>query len=336
MVPGGVCAHLEYQIEDMTDYVAEMTQRLVDPHTTTVAPEFRKFVLGLLSSTRLPHTTILLGMNYLSNRIQQHPKIVSRGGSMWRLLTVGLLLGSKFLDDNTFQNKSWSEVSGIAVTELNNMEHAWLEAIEWNLYVDLDNSDAYQAWLANWSLWSADRKKVKAATLERLSAPPTPLAPIDTNVSRRPSNANYRGYPKSATQERQQYIHYEHPAWANHSYPTPQHTPPSAPDSGVTTPEYLSATSTAPQYDWNAAAYSQYAKACMAAANAPYVMPDMSTRFHNQWPHHYSPHHYSPSHYFHQYSLNIWNPQPSEYSSQGKQQYFMPHHAYGGHQAVVG
>ncbi|QSZ28997.1 hypothetical protein DSL72_003506 [Monilinia vaccinii-corymbosi] len=330
---GGVCSHLEYQIEDMADYVAEMTMRLVDiTGSTPVTPDFRKFVLGLLSTTRLPHTTILLGMNYLANRISDLGS-VSRGGQTWRLLTVGLLLGSKFLDDNTFQNKSWSEVSGIEVAELNQMEHAWLEDINWSLFVDLDNSDAYKAWLKNWKDWSAD-KKAKAATLERFSAAPAPpLAPIDTNVSRiRPSNGIYRNYPKSATQERQQYVHYEHPAWANHSYPTPQHTPPSAPDSGVATPEYSSATGAAPRYDWGM--YSQYAKAYGMSANTPYVMPDMSTRFHNQWPqhyspHHYSPHHYSPQHYFHQYS--IWN----HHTPDSKQPYFMPY-GYGGHQTVIG
>lgn len=330
MVPGGVCAHLDYQIDDMADYVAEMTQRLVDnagnTGNTPVTPDFRKFVYGILSSTRLPHTTILLGMNYFANRIDGLES-VPRGFHMWRYLTVALLLGSKFLDDNTFQNKSWSDVSGIEVIDLNTIEHTWLEDIEWSLFVDLDNNEAYNAWLTNWKNWSAERK-LKAA---RLSAQPTPLTPIDTNVSRRPSKTMYRNYPKSATQERQQYIHYEHPAWANHSYPTPQHTPPSAPDSGVTTPEYLSATGPA-QYDWSM--YSQYAKAYnMSAANTPYVMPDMSTRFHHQWPHHYSPvyspHHYSPQHYFHQYS--IWNHQPSE----SKQPYFVPHHAYA-HQNVVG
>lgn len=333
MVPGGVCAHLEYQIEDMTDYVAEMTQRLVDPNTP-VAPAFRKFVLGLLSSTRLPHTTILLGMNYLAKRLIDLKSVDGstklRDGQMWKLLTIGLLLGSKFLDDNTFQNKSWSEVSGIPVSELNKMEYAWLEEISWTLFVDLDECPAYQAWMGSWESWAADRKKQNAATLERLSAPPAPLAPIDTSVSRtRPYNP-YKGYSKSATQERQKYVPYEHPAWANHSYPTPQHTPPSAPDSGVTTPEYLSATGPAPQYDWGM--FSQYAKAYnMAATNTPYVVPDMSTRFHNPWPHHSSPYAYG-----HQY--NIWNPQPSDCSccpSQPKQSWFMSH-TYGGHQAVVG
>lgn len=329
MVPGGVCANLEYQIEDMTDYVAEMTQRLIDP-TTEVAPDFRKFVLGLLSSTRLPHTTILLGMNYLSNRLVRL-RTVSGGGQMWRLLTVGLLLGSKFLDDNTFQNKSWSEVSGIAVAELNKMETAWLEEAKWELYVDLDNSPSYQAWLTNWNEWAKVRKAVKAVARERLSAPQ--LAPIDTNVARPRQSSVYRAYPQSATQERPQYVPYEHSAWSSSAYPTPQHTPPSAPDSGMTTPEYFSATGPAPRYEWGL--YNQqYAKAySMPAANTPCVMPNMSTRFHNQWPQQYSPQHYSPQHYLHQFS--IWNNHPSEYASQAKQPYFMPQHAYGAYQTVV-
>ncbi|ESZ90638.1 hypothetical protein SBOR_8972 [Sclerotinia borealis F-4128] len=344
MGPGGVCAHLEYQIEDMADYVAEMAQRLFDPNSP-VAPDFRKFVLGLLSSTRLPHTTILLGMNYLAKRLSDLKLVdgMTKGGQMWRLLTVGLLLGSKFLDDNTFQNKSWSEVSGIEVSELNKMEHTWLDVINWKLFVDLDNCPQYQAWLANWKDWATDRKKVKAATLQRLSAPPAPLAPIDTNFSfkSRGYNAIYRG-PKSATQERQQYVHYEHPTWANHSYPTPQHTPPSAPDSGVTTPDYSSANGPSPQY--NQGSYSPYMEearnraAAIAAANVPYVVPQMSTRFNHQYlynysPHSHSPHHYSPQHYFHQYS--IWNHPASDasYAPKAKYPHFM---GYRGHQTVVG
>jgi hypothetical protein len=121
MTSGGVCAVLDYQIDQMTDYVAEMAQRIVLP-TNPVSPAFRKFVSGLLSSTRLPSTTILLGMNYLARRTNmmnaagQNPALSkSPDAALWRMLTIGLLLGSKFLDDNTFQNRSWSEVSGIPV-----------------------------------------------------------------------------------------------------------------------------------------------------------------------------------------------------------------------------
>jgi hypothetical protein len=68
LASGGVCAVLDYEIDQITEYVAEMAQRIVLPGTP-VSPAFRKFVSGLLSSTRLPSTTILLGMNYLARRM---------------------------------------------------------------------------------------------------------------------------------------------------------------------------------------------------------------------------------------------------------------------------
>lgn len=268
MASGGVCAVLDYEIDQITEYVAEMAQRIILP-TSQVSPSFRKFVSGLLSSTRLPSTTILLGMNYLARRMNllnaASPSTYKppTEGIVWRMLTIGLLLGSKFLDDNTFQNRSWSEVSGIPVEELNKLEHEWLASMSWNLYVNLDESDDYQAWLQSWADWRQTKNMERKATLERLA--PMPLAPIDTNVQRpRQYSQTYSGYTKTASRERPESGYqsaYDQSAWMS-SYPTPHLTPPSAPDSGLNTPEYMSATGGASRYnDWavfNTAARAAY------------------------------------------------------------------------------
>jgi hypothetical protein len=269
---GGVCAHLDYEVDQMADYVSEMAQRLVIPGSP-VSPAFRKFCSGLLSSTRLPSTTILLGMNYLARRMNMlatNGSFKATEGQVWRLLTIGLLLGSKFLDDNTFQNRSWSEVSGIAVSELNTLEHEWLESMQWSLYVNLDQSKDFQAWLQSWNDWRQTKNLQRATTLERLA----PLTPIDTNVQRpRPYAQQYNGYQKTAPRERPQSgfnLQYENNWAPAHSYPTPHLTPPSAPDSGLNTPEYLSATGGAPRYhDWTQ--FSQYSRANQAQTHATYV-----------------------------------------------------------------
>jgi len=329
MLPGGVCAVLDYEVSQMTDYVAEMAQRLCNPNSP-VSPAFRKFVSGLLSSTRLPSTTILLGMNYLARRMNMlnaAGPYKASDGQVWRMLTIGLLLGSKFLDDNTFQNRSWSEVSGISVAELNTLEHEWLESITWDLYVNLDESKDFKAWLENWNTWRETKNLERTATLDRLA----PLAPIDTNVQRpRPYQQPYSGYTKSASREHPQsaYTPYEHHGWMN-SYPTPQLTPPSAPDSGVNTPEYLSATGGGPRYnDW--ALFNQYSRGYQQSNHAQYV-PTRIAPFQTPYPNHYS----------HHYGSNIWDPAPSADCNCGscnphmKQSYFMGH-GYGGQQIVAG
>jgi hypothetical protein len=272
LASGGVCAVLDYEIDQITEYVAEMAQRIVLPGTP-VSPAFRKFVSGLLSSTRLPSTTILLGMNYLARRtnmLNAAGPYKATDGVVWRMLTIGLLLGSKFLDDNTFQNRSWSEVSGIAVSELNTLEHEWLDAMGWSLYVNLDESNDFKAWMDSWKEWREAKNVQRKATLDRLA----PLAPIDTNVQRpRPYSQTFSAYPKSASRECHQsgfHSAYDQNSWVN-PYPTPHLTPPSAPDSGLNTPEYVNMTATggAPRYnDW--AVYNQYPR-YQAPSHAPYA-----------------------------------------------------------------
>jgi len=180
MPGGGVCAVLDYDVELMADYVSEMATRIVMPQNA-VDVRFRKFVSQILTSTRLPSTTILLGMNYLSKRVNMMRSVGQQAhseGQIWRMVTVALMLGSKFLDDNTFQNKSWSEVSNIPVQELNTLENEWLYTINWTLYVNLDESKDYKAWLANWQEWLENKKRLQAQAARDRRVPP-----INTDIA---------------------------------------------------------------------------------------------------------------------------------------------------------
>lgn len=267
-MPGGVCAVLDYEVDTMSEYVAEMAVRVVTPDAT-VSTAFRKFVAQVLTSTRLPSTTILLGMNYLAKRINamkgQGPCETTEG-QVWRYLTISLLLGSKFLDDNTFQNRSWSEVSGIAVTELNSLEFDWLQAMNWNLYVNLDMSKDYQAWLDNWREWQRSKKRPVVHTNRNKLATLVPA--IDTEVARYgrsgylpqsrflPEQVADAGRFHSVKPPFLPYRSQDAP-WTHNPWPAPL-TPP---DSGYGTPEYgMSATSSNAHYnDWFAQVTAQYA-----------------------------------------------------------------------------
>ncbi|KAH6898932.1 hypothetical protein B0T10DRAFT_124038 [Thelonectria olida] len=329
-MPGGVCAVLDYEVDMMAEYVAEMATRVVTPDAS-VTSSFRKFVTQILTSTRLPSTTILLGMNYLAKRINtlkgQGPYKASEG-QVWRYLTVSLLLGSKFLDDNTFQNRSWSEVSGIAVSELNALEFEWVESMGWRLYVNLDLSKDYQAWLENWREWQDMKKRQAAqASRERLAS----LVPaIDTELSRynghrtsphsrylREQVAEYEHYQAIKAQQQQQPHTYRsrEVGWSQNPWSAPL-TPP---DSGYGTPDYaMSATSSNARYnEWFAQATAQY--------SSRYPQPPAYSNFYQ------SRHNSHSGHYSYNHN-NMWEHGVAECSCAGcvdpmKQQasYFMPH-----------
>ncbi|KAI5926264.1 cyclin-like protein [Camillea tinctor] len=306
-MPGGVCAVLDYETDLMAEYVAEMAMRVVNPNGT-VTSAFRKFVTQILTSTRLPSTTILLGMNYLAKRVNmlnQAAPFNANEGQVWKMLTVALLLGSKFLDDNTFQNRSWSDVSGIAVSELNTMENEWLRHISWMLYVNLDRSHDYNAWLKSWKDWKENKhhqlqQQSQAAMRER-------LAPIVTTVRPEPVGRHhplaYEGWTPEEIAEHERLARLARSgkvsyrpregSWQGqyqNGWPQPQ-APLTPPDSGYGTPEYLnSAASVNARYtEWfsHALANSNNYRGYQAPGSHSYVSSRGGSHYHQSYYNHF-------------------------------------------------
>ncbi|EON67805.1 hypothetical protein W97_07060 [Coniosporium apollinis CBS 100218] len=262
---GGVSAKLDYDMDCMTDFVSEMAQGMYEilkspiciadvdlfrsvQSSRPLPPSFRKWVYRVLSATRLPSATILLSLQYLSIRME----MLSNGGrynavegQVYRLLTIALVLGSKFLDDNTFINRSWSEVSGINVLDLNQLEREWLVAIDFHLHRDPTEQQGFCSWLEHW-------KDYEVKAIAR-SAKPSKLSPLDTSVQHQrpvPKAFSSAGFQQSfnkpaptqyeATTARNRYSasgFSQYDPWLVPRSATDT-SPDSAPLTGPTTPEY--------------------------------------------------------------------------------------------------
>ncbi|KAL7788351.1 hypothetical protein V8C37DRAFT_235736 [Trichoderma ceciliae] len=106
--------------------------------------QFRKWVYNVLSTTQVTQNVILLALLFIYRLKLSTPQIKGRGGSEYRLLTVALMLGNKFLDDNTYTNKTWAEVSCFTVNEIHVMEVEFLSNMRYNL---LASKDEWEDWL---------------------------------------------------------------------------------------------------------------------------------------------------------------------------------------------
>ncbi|PTB81889.1 hypothetical protein M440DRAFT_1435559 [Trichoderma longibrachiatum ATCC 18648] len=106
--------------------------------------QFRKWVYNVLSTTQVTQNVILLALLFIYRLKLSTPQIKGREGSEYRLLTVALMLGNKFLDDNTYTNKTWAEVSCFAVGEIHVMEVEFLSNMRYNL---LASKEEWEDWL---------------------------------------------------------------------------------------------------------------------------------------------------------------------------------------------
>jgi len=107
-------------------------------------PTFVQFMQKLLETTQVSQSVIVLSLHYIYRLKDRNRFTPAQAGSEFRIAVAGLMMANKFLDDNTYTNKTWSEVSGIDLAEINRMEREFLLGVNFNLYVD---KSTYESWL---------------------------------------------------------------------------------------------------------------------------------------------------------------------------------------------
>ncbi|KAF1815097.1 hypothetical protein P152DRAFT_471732 [Eremomyces bilateralis CBS 781.70] len=152
---------------------------------------FTKWVATILSTTQVTQNVVMLALLFIYRLKHINPMVKGKPGSEFRLLTVALMLGNKFLDDNTYTNKTWAEVSGISVQEVHVMEVEFLSNMRYSLYASE----------THWAEWKAKLGKFGDyfyyASLARQSTPRgrgLPSPPVSAHTSP-PSQPGYHFPP---------------------------------------------------------------------------------------------------------------------------------------------
>ena len=153
------------QVEDSPIPLQPPKQLVSDAKPTT---GFRKWVTTILSTTMVAQNVVVLALLFIYRLKKLNPTVKGKPGSEYRLLTVALMLGNKFLDDNTYTNKTWAEVSGINVGEVHIMEVEFLSNMKYTLFTCE----------ADWARWQSLLGKF-AAFFDKASKPqpPAPILP---------------------------------------------------------------------------------------------------------------------------------------------------------------
>jgi hypothetical protein len=153
------------QGDPQSDRLAEFVSKMVFYifwSDCQVSNDFVYYTKYLLETMQVSCSTALLSLYYL-NRLRQHLfvpgtfKSVSIQASKYqyrrdpkleyRLFTISLILANKYLDDNSYSNKAWSEVTGLDLRKVNIMELEFMKYIDYTLLVKEKEYVQWVRWL---------------------------------------------------------------------------------------------------------------------------------------------------------------------------------------------
>ncbi|KAL7625962.1 hypothetical protein AAE478_002731 [Parahypoxylon ruwenzoriense] len=139
---------------------------------TEPCPAYKQWVNKVLSTTQVTQNVVLLALLFVYRLKKANPKVHGNPGSEYRLLTVALMLGNKFLDDNTYTNKTWAEVSYISVKEIHVMEVEFLSNMRYGL---LASKEEWEDWLRKLACFHEYYERAKLEESRRNAAPSMPM-----------------------------------------------------------------------------------------------------------------------------------------------------------------
>ena len=152
---------------------------------------FQKWVTTILSTTQVSTNVILLALMFIYRLKKLNPSVKGKPGSEYRLLTVALMLGNKFLDDNTYTNKTWAEVSGITVSEIHIMEVEFLSNMRYTLYASHHEWWAWHDQLSRFYDYFERASNLSKENLSQASA----VSPIASQLSYSSPPTEYMSSP---------------------------------------------------------------------------------------------------------------------------------------------
>ncbi|GBC01190.1 hypothetical protein RclHR1_00410017 [Rhizophagus clarus] len=135
----------DFATEIIWRMLPKLPRREKSSNTNDNFKEFKEFGYKLIKSTDCLGPVIVIMLKYVQ-------RIVLSGKDFdiypyepeFVLLVVGLILAHKWLEDSTYSNKSWAEMSGIPLELLGNMERDFLYILDNSIYV---SEEEYNRWL---------------------------------------------------------------------------------------------------------------------------------------------------------------------------------------------
>ncbi|KAI8586697.1 hypothetical protein BDZ88DRAFT_428272 [Geranomyces variabilis] len=134
------------------------------PGTSAWYPSFVKAVHNLITraSCTLPH--ILISLLYVTRLRNAIPSTHTGEGSEFRVFVSALILAQKYHTDDRFANKTWANMTGLPLRDINTMEREFLTGVGGRLHVTRED---YEKWLRSVQVLGQEHSQiVKRARVE--------------------------------------------------------------------------------------------------------------------------------------------------------------------------
>ena len=107
-----------------------------------------EYLIRIQKYSLVEKNTLILALIYI-DRLCKIGKILLTNYNIYRILFSALILAIKYNEDKYFDNEYYSQIAGIKMDELKNIEYNFLSLCDFNVFVDEETFEKYSRNLHN-------------------------------------------------------------------------------------------------------------------------------------------------------------------------------------------
>ena len=116
------------------------------------------YLIRIQTYSGIEKSTLILSLILIDHLCRKSELILSYY-NIHRVLFGSILISIKFNEDSYYDNKFYSEIAGVKLKELQNIEECFFEMSDFDVYVDQQEFEQYRQYLEDYNEISQDEKK---------------------------------------------------------------------------------------------------------------------------------------------------------------------------------
>ena len=116
------------------------------------------YLIRIQTYSGIEKSTLILSLLLIDHLCRKSELILSYY-NIHRVLFGSILISIKFNEDSYYDNKFYSEIAGVKLKELQNIEECFFEMSDFDVYVDQQEFEQYRQYLEDYNEISQDQKK---------------------------------------------------------------------------------------------------------------------------------------------------------------------------------
>lgn len=116
------------------------------------------YLIRIQTYSGIEKSTLILSLILIDHLCRKSDLILSYY-NIHRVLFGSIIISIKFNEDSYYDNKFYSEIAGVKLKELQNIEECFFEMSDFDVYVDQQEFEQYRQYLEDYNEISQDEKK---------------------------------------------------------------------------------------------------------------------------------------------------------------------------------